>query len=161
MAQYKSYTDKTLYYIGHALYQINQTQRVFRNACRKDAIIRKGKNRHCNFPKWHVMSHYPEWIKCNENATGFTTGIEEVMHIIWINYFFKQTNMRKDYKRQILDYNVEKFSLMVRDDIDLISSTKILTQTNKNAALQVNSVTGANKIREELKLCIKRSERRR
>ncbi len=40
---------------------------------------------------------------------------------------------------------------MVRDDIDLFSSTKILTQANKNAALQVNSMSGAKKIREELK----------
>ncbi len=57
------------------------------------------------------------------------------MHITWINDFFKQTNMRKGYKKQILDYNVEKFSLIVRDDIDLFSSTKILTQDDKNAAL--------------------------
>ncbi len=35
--------------------------------------------------------------------------------------------MREDYKRQILDYNIEKFSLMVRDDIDMFSSTKRLT----------------------------------
>ena len=73
------------------------------------------------------------------------------MHIIWIKNFFKQTNIKKGYKRQILDYNVEKFNLMVRNDIDLFSSTKILTQTDKNAALQVNSVSDAKKIKEELK----------
>ncbi len=38
---------------------------------------------------------------------------------------------------------------MVRDDIDLLSFTKILTQVDKNAALQVNSVSGAKKIKEE------------
>ncbi len=43
--------------------------------------------------------------------------------------------MRKGYKKQILDYNVEKFSLMVRDDIDLFSSTEILIQADENAAL--------------------------
>ncbi len=69
--------------------------------------------------------------------------------------------MRKGYEKQIPDYNVEKFSLMVRDDIDLFSSTEILTQANENAALQVNSVNGAKKIREKLKWYIEKSERLR
>ncbi len=69
--------------------------------------------------------------------------------------------MRKGYEKQILDYNVEKFSLMVTNDIDLFSSTKILIQADKNTALQVNSVSGAKKIREELKWYIEKSERLR
>ncbi len=69
--------------------------------------------------------------------------------------------MRKSYEKQILDYNVEKFSLMVRDDINLFSSTEIVIQADENTALQVNSVGGAKKIREELKWCIERSERLR
>ncbi len=82
---------------------------------------------------------------------GFITGIGEAMHITQIKDFFKPTNMKKDYEKQILDYNVEKFNLMVRDDIDLLSSTEILTQVDKNIALQVNSVSDAKKIKEELK----------
>ncbi len=107
------------------------------------------------------MSHYPEWIKRYRNAMGFSTGIREVMYITWIKDFFKQTNMRKGYEKQILDYNIEKFSLIVGDDIDLFSSTKILTQADENAALQVNSVNGAKKIKEKLKWYIKKSERLR
>ncbi len=67
--------------------------------------------------------------------------------------------MKKKYKRQILDYNVEKFSLIVRDNIDLFSSTEILTQAIKNATLQVNSMSGTEKIREKLKQYIEKSER--
>ncbi len=83
------------------------------------------------------------------------------MHIIWIKDFFKQTKMRKGYEKQILDYNVEKFSLMIRYNIDLFSSTKILTQANENATLQVNSVSDAKKIREKLKWYIERREQLR
>ncbi len=57
------------------------------------------------------------------------------MHITWIKDFFKRTNMRNSYEKQILDHNVEKFSLMVRDDIDMFSSNETLTEANKNAAL--------------------------
>ncbi len=60
MVQYKSHTDKTLCYMGHAFYRINQTKKVFKDACQTDAMIRGGKNGHFNFPKWHIMSHYPE-----------------------------------------------------------------------------------------------------
>lgn len=81
------------------------------------------------------------------------------MHITWIKDFFKRTNMRKGYEKQILDHNVEKFSLMVRDDIDMFSSTETLTQADKIAVLQVNSVSGAKKITEELKWHIKSDER--
>lgn len=57
---------------------------------------------------------------------GFTIGIEEVMHIIQINDFLKQINIRKNYKRQILDYNIKKFSLIVRDNINMFFFIKIL-----------------------------------
>lgn len=45
-------------------------------------MLRVGKNEHFIFPKLHIMSNYPEGIKCFSNAIGFTTGIGEVMHII-------------------------------------------------------------------------------
>ena len=53
--------------------------------------------------------------------------------------------MRKGYEKQILDYNVEKFSLMVKADLDIFASTKALTQADQNAKLRVNSVIGAKK----------------
>ena len=135
----------------HALYRINQTKEAFRDAQQTDAMIRAGKTDHFNFPKLHVMSHYPDWIKFYGSATGFTTGIREAMHINWIKDFFKRTNMKKGYEKQILGHNLEKFGLMIRADLDMFSSAKILTQADRNAALQVNPVSGAKKIMEDLK----------
>ena len=107
------------------------------------------------------MSHYHDRIKLYGSATGFTTAIGEAMHIIWIKNFFKRTNMRKGYEKQILDHNVEKFSLMVRANLDKFSSAKTLTQADQNAALQVNSVSGAKKIMEDLKWHLGKDECRR
>lgn len=45
------------------------------------------------------------------------------MHITWIKVFFKQTNIKKGYEKQILDKNVKKLSLMIRDDINMFFST--------------------------------------
>lgn len=49
------------------------------------------------------------------------------MYIIWIKDFVKRPNMRKDYKKQILDYNIKKFSLIVGIDLDMFSCIKTLT----------------------------------
>ena len=104
------------------------------------------------------MSHYPEWIKYYGSATGFTTGIKEAIYITWIKDFFKWRNMRKSYKKQIPDHNMKKLSLMARDDIDMFSSIEKLTKADKNAALQVNSVSGGKSITEDLNWHVEKDE---
>lgn len=127
--------DKTLYYIKYALYQINQMKRVLREARQVNAIIQTGKNRYFYFPNQHVMSHQPKQIKQYRNITGFTIGIGKAIHLIKIQDFFQQINIRKVYENQILDHNIEMFSLMVKDNRDMFLSTKILIQADKNAVL--------------------------
>lgn len=72
--------------------------------------------------------------------------------------FLYQMNIRNDYKKQIVDHNVEKFRMIVRDDIDMFLTTKILMQANKNTVLQVNSVSDTKKIRDKLKWHIKKNK---
>lgn len=43
--------------------------------------------------------------------------------------------MGKTYEKQILHHNIENFDLMVKDDINMFSSIKILTEINKNIIL--------------------------
>lgn len=59
--------------------------------------------------------------------------------------------MRKYYKKQILDYNIKKFSFIVRINLDLLFFIEILTQANQNIKLQVNLINSAKKIIEDLK----------
>lgn len=73
------------------------------------------------------------------------------MYITEIKDFFKQTNIRKSYKKQILNYNIEKFILMVRNNLDIFFFAKTLTQTDQDATLQVNSIKSAKKIMEDWK----------
>lgn len=73
------------------------------------------------------------------------------MHIIWIKDFFKGTTIRKDYEKQILDHNVKNFSLIVKVNLNIFFSTETLTQAKQNGALQVNPVSDAKKIIEDLK----------
>lgn len=59
--------------------------------------------------------------------------------------------MKKGYKGQVLNHNIEKFSQMVKDDMDIFSNTKILMQTNQNVILQIQSMSGTKEIKEQLK----------
>lgn len=77
---------------------------------------------------------------------SFIAGIKKRMHIIQIKNFFKQTNIKKGYKKQILDQNIKKFNLIVRDDLNIFSSTRILTQINQNTVLPINSIKNKKKL---------------
>lgn len=52
------------------------------------------------------------------------------MLIIWIKKFFKKSNIKKSYEKQILDYNIKKFNLMIKINLDMFFSANILTQAN-------------------------------
>lgn len=73
------------------------------------------------------------------------------MYITWIKDFFKWTNIKKSFKKQILDHNFKKFNLMVKMDLDMFASADTLTQANQNAELLVNSVSGTKKFIKNLK----------
>lgn len=78
--------------------------------------------------------------------------------MIQIKDFFKCINMKKSYKKQILDHNIKNFNLTIRDDIDIFSLIKILIETNKNAVLQIHSVSGTKKIMEDFKQYISKNQ---
>lgn len=92
------------------------------------------------------MFHSFHWIKFYESSTSFTNNIKEAIHITQIKIFFNQTNMKKSYKKKVLDHNIEKFSLMVRSNLNIFVFAETITQVNQNAQLQVISVSGTKKI---------------
>lgn len=57
------------------------------------------------------------------------------MYITQIKNFFKQINIKKSYKKSILDYNIKKFSLIIRVNLNKFFFTKILIQVNQNIIL--------------------------
>lgn len=66
--------------------------------------------------------------------------------------------MKKGYKNQILDYDVEKFNLIVKNDINIFVFSKSLIKANKNILLKVTSLNRAKKIWNNLKNFIKKVE---
>lgn len=97
------------------------------------------------------MFHYPNQIKLYGSVISFTIGIGKVIHITQIKNFFRQTNINKSYKKQILNHNIKKFNLIIKANLNMFSFIKTLIHINQNTTLQINSVSSIKKIREDLK----------
>lgn len=69
--------------------------------------------------------------------------------------------MRKYHGKQNLIHDVVKFSLMIRNDINMFLTIKLSTQVDNNIVLQVNSINDAKKIGKELMWYIGRNEQER
>ena len=59
--------------------------------------------------------------------------------------------MKNGYEKKSLCHNIEKFNLIVRNDINMFSFTQILIGANKNTALQVNFISGAKSLTKVFK----------
>lgn len=73
------------------------------------------------------------------------------MHITQIKDFFKLTNLKKIYEKQILDHNIKKFNLIIINNMNVFFCIKILTNVDKNAILYANSINGVKNIIKNLK----------
>lgn len=66
--------------------------------------------------------------------------------------------MKKSYEKKIPTYNVMKFSLIVKDDINMFFSIKGLNKIVKNAILQVNSINGIKKNPKRLEIACQKKQ---
>lgn len=74
------------------------------------------------------------------------------MYIMQINIFFKQIIIKKSYKKQILYYNVEKLSLIIKHNIDIFFFIKILIKIIKNIILQLKFISSVKKNHQKLEI---------
>lgn len=91
--------------------------------------------RNFHFLKQHIIFYYPNKIKIYRNVIGFIIKIKKTMYITQIKDFFKLINIKNSYEKLILDYNVKKFNLLIKADLNMFFLTKILIQTNQNTKL--------------------------
>jgi len=94
MAQYSTYNKETVRYMKHALLIINMTKGVFHEQRVKDA---QG-DAHFNYPKFYVISYYPDFIRKWGMPDGFDSGsIIEAPHKYLLKFFYARTNKDDTY----------------------------------------------------------------
>jgi len=89
IAQYKTYNNKSLSYMEHALYRINKMKVAFRALRPLDKSTDKG---HFNFLKFHIITHYTLFIKDFGAADNFDIEHSEAGHKYYVKDFYGRTN---------------------------------------------------------------------
>ena len=141
LAQYSSHDDNTLAYMEHALYQMDTLKPAFR----KYRINSRDKDEagHFNFPKFHAITHYPEFIRMYGTTDGVDTSQMEAAHKWIVKEHFSRTNKHADYQEQIIRHSTRQTNAMAMEELILHGQTKPLN-TAADDRLQAN-VTKPNR----------------
>ena len=92
LAMYSSHDEHTLSYMNAALNRLNKLKKVF---AKSRPINNESGEHHFNMPKFHVMTHYENFIRLYGSAQGFDTCYGEAAHKFLVKDFFTvQTKMR-------------------------------------------------------------------
>jgi hypothetical protein len=82
ITQYRFHDENTLFYLDHVLSRINSFKNEFKHLRSSD---KNTKDDHFNFLKFHVMSHYSEFIRKYKTIHKYDTSHDEIKH----KYMFK------------------------------------------------------------------------
>ena len=83
LSEYHSYTDETLEYLNHALERIDDLKYTLQLS---DGPI------NFNFPKFHVLSHYTNFIRYYGSLVNHNSSIQENFHKILLKEYYNRTN---------------------------------------------------------------------
>ncbi|KAK5108882.1 hypothetical protein LTR85_003945 [Meristemomyces frigidus] len=135
MAMYKSHDDDTLRYMTLALYRMNQYKEIFR-PYRLAKNSAEGDEGHFNFPKFHSMLHYTDFIKWLGNAPDLETGHFEHMHVRYLKSLIGQTNKRKGpngWEDQLMEHHHRLLNMQSQFDIGMAGRAMTAAEKTEQA----------------------------
>ena len=126
LAQYRSHSEETLRYMLAALKRIDLLKDVFAPYRPVDKITEAG---HFNFPKFHAMTHYPEYIRLYGAADGVDTSHGEAAHKYQIKEYYGRTNKRDTYLDQLVLLNIRRVKVI---SMEAILAHRLLEKVRKS-----------------------------
>ncbi len=124
IASYKTHSELTLQYLEHALYCIDKTKEAFRAV-----HCREGKDKgHFNFPKFHIMSHYANFIRRFSSTDSVNTSHSKAGHKYHLKAFYSWTNKGETYLDQIFAHNIQRQNKLAISSLLLYKSTATALQ---------------------------------
>ncbi len=96
LAQYHLHDEETLWYLEHALFQLNKLKNVFHHLQSEHSDTNVD---HFNISKLHAMIHYASWIRRYDSADNFNTKHSEIIHKHLIKIFFDCINKWEMFQR--------------------------------------------------------------
>ncbi len=108
LAQYVLHDEETLRYMEHALYRLKKTKIAFEQHRPIDSKLCRPT---FNYPKFHTISHFVEYIRDYSSAVNYDTAHSEAAHKYLLKAFYNKTN-KKEYDSQIWQHNVRHINIM-------------------------------------------------
>ena len=97
LAQYILYNNKTLYYMEHALYKLENTKIAFEYYW---PIKSKLYQLTFNYPKFYAISHFVQYIWDYGSAVNYDTAHSKTTYKYLLKTFYNRIN-KKEYNLQI------------------------------------------------------------
>ncbi len=97
-----SYDEETLCYMEHALYRLEKTKITFKQYWPIDFKLCRPT---FNYPKFHAISHFVQYIRDYGSAVNYDTTHSETVYKYFLKAFYNRTNKKK-YNLQIRQHNV-------------------------------------------------------
>src|ERR1700722_1240790 len=146
LAQYRSHDEETLRYMELALYQINQLKWVFSRYRTNQKDERNAG--HFNFPKFHSIAHYPEFIRLFGTTDGVDTSHSEAGHKHLVKENYARTNKRDDFEEQIIHHITRQINAKAMDEILLQRHTNTHTDMDRQLEAKVTRPSRASDLVE-------------
>jgi hypothetical protein len=114
IARYKSHDDSTLSYLNQIRFRLNAYKKIFRHSRLKEHEIEKN---HFNFFKFHVITHYVDFIKRYKVANKYDTFHDEIRHKYMIKKFYFRINKREIFQTQLIEHNKKRLNILALKDL--------------------------------------------
>ena len=89
LAQYVSYDEEMLRYMEHALYRLEKTKIALEYHRPIDSKLYRPT---FNYPKFHAISHFVEYIRDYGSAINYNTTHSKIAHKYLLKAFHNRTN---------------------------------------------------------------------
>ncbi|KAN0083692.1 hypothetical protein V8E54_002780, partial [Elaphomyces granulatus] len=90
----------------------------------------KDESGHFNFPKFHAITHYPEFIRMFGTMDGVDTSQMEAAHKWIVKEHFSRTNKHADFQEQIIRHSTRQSNAMAMEELILHGQTKPVMATD-------------------------------
>jgi len=110
MTQYWLHNNESLHYMNNAIYRINVLKEVFKQFWHDENF---------NYFKFHVISHYMNFIQRYEDAADFDTSYMKIAHKFLIKDYYNLINKWKNFQMQILHHNTWQVNMLTMKNIIL------------------------------------------
>ncbi len=128
MIQYQSHNDESLRYMNNAIYRINVLKEVFKQFQHDENF---------NYLKFHVISHYMNFIRRYEDADDFDTSYMKIAHKFLIKDYYDLTNKRENFQMQILHHNTRWVNMLTMKDIILHDLITFRSEIDKRMKVMI------------------------